>query len=599
MKYLFISLLTVIIEMVIAGSWDNSARCPPVLFPNGKVRSRGRGKIIRFNCFEGFTLVGNKYSTCVRGSWDTPTPVCVNSQCMTLPTPEHALVAAKYNGAILMYFCESGYMLIGSGEIYCNGRQWNGTAPYCRDTTAMAPTKCDFENADLCWWEQDPRHDFDWKRHNFETPSSHIGTGPTYDHTLGAGNDGHYLYIEASGRLVNDTARIISPLYNESLTDNGCFSFWYHMYGATIGILRIYMKPELNSLPEIIFEKSGNQGNRWIHGLVDLPKSNVSFQLIIEGVRGSSYVSDLAVDDVAILQGEECNKARKIDAWTTVRNTISDNDQIEIVNAMQSCRGRCNVASGIGILTTTISTILPNVCHCTIDCAENSTCCPDFAEYCVLAVNDTGYSLSTTRKTAESSPSYSYSTQPTIINSKVIPVEPKDDIDPYAAKPPLKISTTKSSKFITNVTTVQNRIIKYSTASGIASITEKIVQAETPFVPKVEIPQITVGSIEASTSINQEYSTEQQVMIEYVPKLHHIVATFGTTEIISIIVVLITGVTIAVAMIIVVLRRRKSYKRGSGSGNGSILSEDSDVRFLTSDEILDFNLARPNDYNEL
>lgn len=215
------------------------------------------------------------------------------------------------------------------------------------------------------------------------------------------------------------------------------------------------------------------------------------------------------------------------------------------------------------------------------------------------AVNDTGYSLSTTRKTAESSPSYSYSTQSTIINSKVIPVEPKDDIDPYAAKPPLKISTTKSPKFITNVTTVQNRIIKYSTASGIASITEKIVQAETPFVPKVEIPQITVGSIEASTSINQEYSTEQQVMIEYVPKLHHIAATFGTAEIISIIVVLITGVTIAVAMIIVVLRRRKSYKRGSGSGNGSILSEDSDVRFLTSDEILDFNLARPNDYNEL
>lgn len=37
---------------------------------------------------------------------------------------------------------------------------------------------------------------------------------------------GHYLYIEASGRLVNDTARIVSPLYNSSLTDSGCFSFW-------------------------------------------------------------------------------------------------------------------------------------------------------------------------------------------------------------------------------------------------------------------------------------------------------------------------------------------------------------------------------------
>lgn len=55
-----------------------------------------------------------------------------DSQCATLPAPDHALVAPKYNGAILMFFCEPGYILIGSGEIYCNGKQWNVTAPYCR-----------------------------------------------------------------------------------------------------------------------------------------------------------------------------------------------------------------------------------------------------------------------------------------------------------------------------------------------------------------------------------------------------------------------------------------------------------------------------------
>lgn len=54
----------------------------------------------------------------------------------------------------------------------------------------MAPTSCDFEKDGLCWWEQDPKHDFDWTRHRFDTPSSHIGTGPTHDHTLGSGYDG-------------------------------------------------------------------------------------------------------------------------------------------------------------------------------------------------------------------------------------------------------------------------------------------------------------------------------------------------------------------------------------------------------------------------
>jgi len=33
-----------------------------------------------------------------------------------------------------MFFCEPGYFLIGNPEIYCDGRQWNGTIPYCRST---------------------------------------------------------------------------------------------------------------------------------------------------------------------------------------------------------------------------------------------------------------------------------------------------------------------------------------------------------------------------------------------------------------------------------------------------------------------------------
>lgn len=50
------------------------------------------------------------------------------------------------------------------------------------------------------------------------------------------------------------------------------------MYGGTIGALRVYFKEESIETPKIMFEKLGNQGNRWLHGLFDLPKTNSSFQ---------------------------------------------------------------------------------------------------------------------------------------------------------------------------------------------------------------------------------------------------------------------------------------------------------------------------------
>lgn len=55
-----------------------------------------------------------------------------DAECHPPPAPAHSLMAQKLDGAILMFFCEPGYTLIGNAEIYCDGVQWNGTIPYCR-----------------------------------------------------------------------------------------------------------------------------------------------------------------------------------------------------------------------------------------------------------------------------------------------------------------------------------------------------------------------------------------------------------------------------------------------------------------------------------
>lgn len=53
---------------------------------------------------------------------------------------------------------------------------------------------CNMESEDLCGWIQDSSDDFDWTLNNYGTPSSHLGTGPSFDHTLGAGKGGKLKY---------------------------------------------------------------------------------------------------------------------------------------------------------------------------------------------------------------------------------------------------------------------------------------------------------------------------------------------------------------------------------------------------------------------
>ena len=67
--------------------------------------------------------------------------------------------------------------------------------------------------------------------------------------------------MESSGRAKDDNARI----YTEHLpkTKATCFSFYYHMYGATIGSLSLSIHPTDGSESVQLFKKSGNQGDTW------------------------------------------------------------------------------------------------------------------------------------------------------------------------------------------------------------------------------------------------------------------------------------------------------------------------------------------------
>ncbi|XP_026492920.2 uncharacterized protein LOC113398401 isoform X1 [Vanessa tameamea] len=338
---------------------------------HGRVKIRQRARLVQFICLQNYELIGNKYATCRDGEWDVPIPVCIRPGC-EVPNIDNGLHMSNFDDAWVIYFCLPGHKLVGSSVIYCDGRRWNSTAPTCVDSTAVSALSCDFETPDICGWTQSELHDFDWRRLNKKTPSSFLMTGPSYDHTYGQGGSGYYMYIESTSRLENDTARLVSPVYESALSKNSCFSFFYHMYGNSSGGLRVYQKPDILSLQTLIslksdenkyilFEKWGNLGNFWYSAVVPLTDLETNFQIVIEGIRGSSFTSDIAIDDVAILQGDNCTIASM--AATTPPSFRSD-----------SCANRC-------FLNDTFHAV---GCGCTFDCFMEDNCCLDFLETCVF-----------------------------------------------------------------------------------------------------------------------------------------------------------------------------------------------------------------------
>ncbi|KAG8199603.1 hypothetical protein JTE90_009439 [Oedothorax gibbosus] len=344
-------------------SISRNSRCPLLRnkLKNGRVKLRSRGRIAKFLCDPGYELAGKRFTTCVRGQWNNPLPACVSIGCTRPPLVANAWVSDMYRGAVLLYECRPGYTMHGGNTVYCDGRQWSSEAPVCGVSTTNPMKSCDFEDPNLCGWSHDPTHDFDWKRNQFATPSGHVRTGPTADHTFGPGKGGFYLYIEASSpRKVNDTARLFSPVYPSEYSD-GCFVFWYHMFGSQTGGLRVYVKPESHVFQELLptWAEYGDQGNRWLQGNVTIPHFNENFQIVIEGIRGSGYISDTAIDDVRLFT-EDCSETRDITDYTSEFSPTS-------------CRGRCRETND------------SYPCACDDDCVMSGLgipCCEDFHDLC-------------------------------------------------------------------------------------------------------------------------------------------------------------------------------------------------------------------------
>ncbi|XP_062284207.1 MAM and LDL-receptor class A domain-containing protein 1 [Scomber scombrus] len=161
---------------------------------------------------------------------------------------------------------------------------------------ALSAYDCSFEDGS-CVWVQDAKDDLDWL--SWSGPTDTPNTGPAGDHTTGIGK---YLYIKSSPPSIKgNMAQLKSPLLPLAGGKGYCFTFWYHMFGPTVGSLRMFLRTAESLEKTLVWQKSGNQGDEWL-----LVQSHMTFQkvhqVILEATVGGE-VGDIAIDDISLISG--------------------------------------------------------------------------------------------------------------------------------------------------------------------------------------------------------------------------------------------------------------------------------------------------------
>lgn len=127
----------------------------------------------------------------------------------------------------------------------------------------------------------------------------------------------------------------------------------------------------------ILFEKEGSQGNQWNEGFFEIEPTKTDFQIVIEATGSRGLISDIAIDDVALLKDGDCMKYLKHELVTTEADGIFDT---------QSCANRCSETESVrkpNNETFYKDGHLIEKCDCHQECIDKFTCCLDYVTLCI------------------------------------------------------------------------------------------------------------------------------------------------------------------------------------------------------------------------
>ena len=109
------------------------------------------------------------------------------------------------------------------------------------------------------------------------------------------------MFIDSSKQTSNEVARFWSPSY--PATTGQCIEIFYHMYGADIGTLNIYIVETGGDVTKQIpdWTRKGDHDNKWLIART-VANTNADYQVVFEATVGGK-LGDIAIDDFRIVDG--------------------------------------------------------------------------------------------------------------------------------------------------------------------------------------------------------------------------------------------------------------------------------------------------------
>lgn len=256
-----------------------------------------------------------------------------------------------------------------------DGSSWTGSTTFATQGTLNG-----------CWSASDDQ------THLFWTPSppafNLTTSGPQGDHTTGSGD---YVYIDAGFFVAaRDTAVLETPLIDLTALTVPEVTFWYHMFGANISSLKVYVFDGTSWTQEFVLngQQQSGRSDLWKEGLINLSAyANDTIKLRFVGKRSATTGNTcrMAIDDVDVHEQPLCPKPTQI----TLSNPTTTSFQVSWNTSGGSAwlveYGPAGFTPGSGTVSSataspyTINGLLPGTLYDVYvynDCAPNDTSDP-------------------------------------------------------------------------------------------------------------------------------------------------------------------------------------------------------------------------------